>query len=79
MADCHWTISSRVREYEVFLVQNGVGIIIPSFELMRTARDWAKSGRSPIYRAPSRELDGPVRTRSRLYKSFKYLVASELS
>lgn len=30
----------RVREYEQFLERNNVGNIIPSFELMRTARDW---------------------------------------
>src|SRR5690606_19067556 len=38
----HWVSAldnlSRVREYEVFLERNGVGNIIPSFELMRTAR-----------------------------------------
>ena len=36
----------RVREYEVFLEKNNVGNIIPSFELLRTARDWQKCGRS---------------------------------
>ena len=35
---------ARVREYEVFLERNGVGNIIPSFELLRTARDWQKCG-----------------------------------
>src|SRR5690606_3150205 len=65
---------SRVREYEVFLERNGVGNIIPSFELMRTARDWAKCGRSQ-YMIPSRELwANQVPT----LRVFKYLVAANV-
>lgn len=74
----HWVSAldnlSRVREYEVFLERHGVGNIIPSFELMRTARDWAKCGRSQ-YMIPSRELwANQVPT----LKVFKYLVAANV-
>ncbi|MEC8566814.1 MAG: peptidase M15, partial [Pseudomonadota bacterium] len=37
---------ARVREYEQFLMRNNVAHIIPSFELLRSARDWQKCGRS---------------------------------
>ena len=30
----------RVREYEKFLTRNNVAGIVPSFELLRSARDW---------------------------------------
>ncbi|NNH87620.1 D-Ala-D-Ala carboxypeptidase family metallohydrolase [Acinetobacter terrae] len=64
----------RVREYEVFLEQNGVGNIIPSFELMRTARDWQKCSRSQ-YMIPNRELwDNQIST----LRVFKYLVAAKV-
>jgi len=74
----HWVSAldnlSRVREYEVFLERHGVGNIIPSFELMRTARDWAKCGRSQ-YMIPSRELwANQIPT----LKVFKYLVAANV-
>ncbi len=32
----------RVREYEKFLTRNNVAGIVPSFELLRSARDWQK-------------------------------------
>lgn len=64
----------RVREYEVFLERNGVGNIIPSFELMRTARDWQKCGRSQ-YMVPTQELwINQVST----LRVFKYLVAANV-
>ena len=64
----------RVREYEVFLEQNGVGNIIPSFELMRTARDWQKCSRSQ-YMIPNRELwHNQIST----LRVFKYLVAAKV-
>ena len=64
----------RVREYEVFLEQNGVGNIIPSFELLRTARDWQKCGRSQ-YMIPNRELwNNQIAT----LRVFKYLVAAKV-
>lgn len=64
----------RVREYEVFLEKNSVGNIIPTFELLRTARDWQKCGRSQ-YMIPTRELwANQVPT----LKVFKYLVASKV-
>lgn len=64
----------QVREYEIFLEKNGVGNIIPSFELMRTARDWQKCGRSQ-YMVPNRELWGNQIPTLRV---FKYLVAANI-
>jgi len=64
----------RVREYEQFLERNNVGNIIPSFELMRTARDWQKCGRSQ-YAIPNRELWNNQLATIRI---FKYLVASKI-
>jgi hypothetical protein len=64
----------RVREYEIFLERNGVGNIIPSFELLRTARDWQKCGR-PQYMIPNRELwNNQIAT----LRVFKYLVAAKV-
>ena len=73
-----WTASldnlRQVREYERFLQQQGVGNIIPSFELMRSARDWQKCGRSQ-YMIPNRELwQNQVET----LRIFKYLVAAKV-
>jgi len=65
---------SRVREYEVFLERNSVGNIIPSFELMRTARDWSRCG-GPQYMVPSRELWSNQLPTLRV---FKYLVAANV-
>ncbi len=65
---------ARVREYEVFLERNGVGNIIPSFELLRTARDWQKCGRSQ-YMIPNREL---WKNQIATLKVFKYLVAAKV-
>lgn len=64
----------QVREYEKFLNAEGVGNIIPSFELLRTARDWQKCGRSQ-YMVPNREL---WRNQIPTLKVFKYLVASKV-
>lgn len=64
----------RVRDYEVFLERNGVGNIIPSFELLRTARDWQKCGRSQ-YMVPNQELWGNQIATLRI---FKYLVAANV-
>lgn len=64
----------RVREYEVFLEKNGVGNIIPSFELMRTARDWQRCGRSQ-YMVPNQELWANQIPTLRV---FKYLVAANI-
>ena len=64
----------QVREYERFLEQNGVGNIIPSFELMRTARDWQRCGRSQ-FMIPSREL---WKNQVPTLRVFKYLVASKV-
>jgi uncharacterized protein YcbK (DUF882 family) len=64
----------QVREYEKFLEKNQVGHIIPSYELMRTARDWKKCGRSE-FTVPNRELwANQVPT----LRVFKYLVASKV-
>ena len=64
----------RVREYEVFLEKNGVGNIIPSFELMRTARDWQRCGRAQ-YMVPNQELWANQIPTLRV---FKYLVAANI-
>lgn len=73
-----WTATSdslrNVREYERFLEQNGVGNIIPSFELMRSARDWQKCGRSQ-YMVPNREL---WKNQVPTLNVFKYLVAAKI-
>ena len=64
----------RVREYESFLERNGVGNIIPSFELLRSARDWQKCGRAQ-YMIPNRELwNNQIAT----LRVFKYLVAAKV-
>ena len=65
---------ARVREYEVFLERNGVGNIIPSFELLRTARDRKKCGRAQ-YMVPNREL---WKNQIATLKVFKYLVAAKV-
>jgi hypothetical protein len=65
---------ARVREYEKFLEQNQVGHIIPSYELLRTARDWQKCGRSE-YMVPNRELWPNQLPTLRV---FKYLVAGQV-
>lgn len=65
---------SRVRDYERYLEKNGVGNIIPSFELLRSARDWQKCGRSE-YMIPSSEIwSNQLPT----LKVFKYLVATKV-
>ena len=63
-----------VREYENFLTRNGVGNIIPSHELLRTARAWQECGRSQ-YMVPNKELwQNQIPT----LKVFKYLVAANV-
>lgn len=64
---------TQVLEYERFLEKNGVGNVVPSFELMRTARDWEKCGKSQ-YMVPNRELWGNQISTLRV---FKYLIASK--
>ena len=59
---------ARVREYEQFLMRNNVAHIIPSFELLRTARDWQKCGRSE-YMVPNRELWGNSLSTLRVFKT----------
>jgi uncharacterized protein YcbK (DUF882 family) len=64
----------EIREYEKFLEKNNVGNIIPSYELLRTARDWEKCGSSE-YMVPNRELwPNQVPT----LRVFKYLIASNI-
>jgi hypothetical protein len=63
-----------VRDYEQFLEKNGVGNIIPSFELMKTARDWQKCGREE-YMVPNREVWANQIPTLRV---FKYLVAGRV-
>lgn len=70
----HFDRLQEVREYERFLARNGVSDIIPSFELLTTARDWEKCGRSQ-YMIPSRELwNNQVPT----LRVFKYLVSANI-
>ena len=65
---------STVREYERYLERNNVGNIIPSFELLKSARDWQRCGKSE-YMIPSREIwENQLPT----LKVFKYLVASNV-
>lgn len=65
---------SRVREYEQFLERNQVSNIVPSFELLRSARDWQKCSRSQ-YAIPNRELWNNQLPTLRV---FKYLVAAKI-
>lgn len=65
---------ARVREYEHFLMRNNVAHIIPSFELLKTARDWQKCGRSE-YMVPNRELWNNSLSTLRV---FKYLIAAKI-
>ena len=65
---------ARVREYEQFLARNNVAHIVPSFELLRTARDWQKCGRSE-YAVPNQEL---WRNALPTLRVFKYLVAAKI-
>lgn len=73
-----WTTVSdnlrQIRNYEQYLDNNGVGNIIPSYELLRTARDWQKCGRSE-YMVPTRELWANQVPTLRI---FKYLIASKV-
>lgn len=65
---------AKVREYEQFLEQHDVANIIPNFELFKTARDWAKCGKSE-YMVPNRELwSNQLPT----LKVIKYLVAARV-
>lgn len=74
----HWLMmgdnQARVREYERFLDTHGVGNIIPSFELFKSARDWQKCAKSE-YMVPSREL---WTNQLPTLKVFKYLVAAKV-
>lgn len=65
---------ARVREYEQFLSRNHVAHIIPSFELLRSARDWQRCGRAE-YAVPSRELWGNSLSTLRVFKA---LVAARI-
>ena len=54
-----WLTSSgnqaRVIDYEKFLKDNRVSTAIPTYQILRSARDWQKCGRTP-YAVPSPEL-----------------------
>ncbi|WP_324646003.1 D-Ala-D-Ala carboxypeptidase family metallohydrolase [Acinetobacter sp. MD2] len=64
----------RVYEYEQFLTKNNVGNLVPSFELLRTARDWQKCG-AVEYAVPNRELwNNQIAT----LRVFKYLIATKV-
>lgn len=64
----------QVREYEKFLEQNQVGNIIPSYELLRSARDWEKCGREEFTVPPSELWANQIPT----LRVFKYLIASKV-
>lgn len=65
---------SNVREYERYLERNNVGNIIPSFELLKSARDWQRCGKSE-YMIPSSEIWA---NQLPTLKVFKYLIASNV-
>lgn len=65
---------TTVREYERYLERNNVGNIIPSFELLKSARDWQRCGKSE-YMIPSREIWA---NQLPTLKVFKYLVAANV-
>ena len=67
-------IIERVREYEKFLARHDVAGIVPSFELLRSARDWQKCGSSE-YAVPNRELWNNSLSTLRV---FKYLIAAKV-
>lgn len=65
---------ARVQEYNEFLERNNVGNIVPNFELLKTARDWQKCGRSE-FAVPNRELwNNAIPT----LRVFKALVATKV-
>lgn len=59
---------SRVQEYERFLERNNVANVVPNFELLKTARDWQKCGRSQ-YAVPNRELWNNAIPTLRIFKA----------
>lgn len=48
----------RVLRYEQYLKDNRVHTAVPTYQLLRSARDWQKCGRSYPYAVPSPELWG---------------------
>jgi len=64
----------QMQEYEHFLARNNVSNIIPTFELLRTARDWQRCGGSQ-YAVPNQQLwDNQLAT----IRIFKYMVAAKI-
>lgn len=64
----------QIQEYEQFLSRNDVANIVPNYELLKTARDWQKCGRSE-YAVPNRELwNNAIPT----LRVLKYLVAAKI-
>ncbi|MCF9046653.1 D-Ala-D-Ala carboxypeptidase family metallohydrolase [Acinetobacter nectaris] len=63
----------KVKAYEDFLTKHDVNNVIPTFELLRTARDWKQCGREE-YLVPPKELwENQVPT----LKVFRYLTATK--
>ena len=68
------TNTSSMLAYTRYLERNNVGNIIPEFELLKTARDWQKCGKSE-YMVPNSEIWANQLPTLRV---FKYLVASKV-
>lgn len=68
------TNRAQVQDYQAFLTRNDVANIVPNYELLRTARDWQKCGRSE-YAVPNRELWNNALPTLRV---LKYLVAAKI-
>ncbi len=65
---------SQVTLYENYLKRHDVNNVVPMFELLRSARDWQKCGRSE-YAVPHREVwQNQIET----LRVIKYLVASKI-
>ncbi|SDB82947.1 Peptidase M15 [Acinetobacter marinus] len=48
----------RVQQYEQYLKNNRVNTAVPTYQLLKSARDWQKCGRTSPYAVPSPELWG---------------------
>lgn len=63
----------HVKAYEDFLTKNNVNNVIPTFELLRTARDWKQCGREEYLIPPKTVWENQVPT----LKVFRYLMATK--
>lgn len=58
---------ARVKDFEKYLHDNQVDMVVPTYQLLRSARDWAKCGREP-YAIPSPELWGNLLNTLKIFK-----------